>query len=145
MPCKVLILCTGNSCRSRMAEAFLQSFDADLQVCSAGTIPAERVNPFAVRVMLETGLDITAGRPKHVAEFINDSFDYVITVCDAAKESCPLFTGKVKNMLHIGFEDPAETVGTEQEIISVFRRVRDEIKMEFYKFYIDSLAKGAAG
>lgn len=145
MPCKVLILCTGNSCRSRMAEAFLQSFDADLQVCSAGTIPAERVNPFAVRVMLEFGLDITAGRPKHVTEFIKDSFDYVITVCDAAKESCPLFTGKVKNMLHIGFEDPAETVGTEQEIISVFRRVRDEIKKEFYKFYMDSLASGAAG
>lgn len=145
MPCKVLILCTGNSCRSQMAEAFLQSFDADLQVCSAGTIPAERVNPFAVRVMLEFGLDITAGRPKHVAEFSNDSFDYVITVCDAAKESCPVFTGKVKNMLHIGFEDPAEAVGTEEEILSVFRRVRDEIKKEFYKFYMDSLASGAAG
>lgn len=145
MAIKILILCTGNSCRSLMAEAFLQSFDANLQVFSAGTIPAEEVNPFALKVMLEIGLDLTASRPKHVAGFIKDSFDYVITVCDAAKESCPVFTGKVKNMLHIGFEDPAEAVGTEQEIISVFRRVRDEIKKEFNKFYMDSLAKGAAG
>lgn len=142
---KILILCTGNSCRSQMAEAFLQSFDSSLKVCSAGTIPAERVNPFAVRVMQETGLDITARRPKHVAALISEPFDYVITVCDAAHETCPVFTGKVKNMLHIGFEDPAEAVGTEEEILSVFRRVRDEIKKEFYKFYIESLASGAAG
>lgn len=145
MPCKILILCTGNSCRSQMAEAFLQSFDSSLQVCSAGTIPAERVNPFAVRVLLETGLDITASRTKHVAKFISEPFDYVITVCDAAHETCPVFTGKVGKMLHIGFEDPAEAVGTEEEILSVFRRVRDEIKKEFYRFYMDSLAKGVPG
>lgn len=143
MTSKILILCTGNSCRSQMAEAFLQFFDAELQVSSAGTRPAESVNPYAVRVMNESGLDIAARRPKHVAEFINDSFDYVITVCDAAHEACPLFTGKVKTRLHMGFEDPAEADGTEEEIMSVFRRVRDEIKKEFYKFYIKSLAQGA--
>lgn len=142
MTSKILILCTGNSCRSQMAEAFLQSFDAELQVSSAGTRPAESVNSFAVRVMNEIGIDIARSRPKHVAEFINDSFDYVITVCNAAYEACPLFTGKVKTKLHIGFEDPAEAYGTEEEIISVFRRVRDEIKEAFYKFYIKSFAQG---
>lgn len=145
MAFKILIVCTGNSCRSQMAEAFLQSFDSSLQVCSAGTAPAESVNPFAVRVMQETGLDIAANRPKHVAEFISDAFAYVITVCDAARETCPVFTGKVKNRLHMGFEDPAGAIGTEEEILSEFRRVRDEIKKEFYKFYVESLAKGAAG
>lgn len=143
MKYKILILCTGNSCRSQMAEAFLQSFDAELQVSSAGTMPAESVNPYAVRVMNENGLDIAVRHPKHVSEFINDSFDYVITVCNAAHETCPLFTGKVKTRLHMGFEDPAEAVGTEEEIMSVFRRVRDEIKEEFHKFYIESLTQGA--
>lgn len=144
MTSKILILCTGNSCRSQMAEAFLQSFDAELQVSSAGTMPAESVNPYAVRVMNEIGIDIARRRPKHVAEFINDPFDYVITVCDSARETCPVFTGKVKNRVHLGFEDPAEAVGTEEDILSVFRRVRDEIKKKFYKFYMDSLASGAA-
>lgn len=143
MKYKILILCTGNSCRSQMAEAFLQAFDANLQVHSAGTRPAESVNSFAIRVMNENGLDIAVRHPKHVSEFINDSFDYVITVCDAAQETCPVFTGKVKTRLHMGFEDPAEAVGTEEEIMSVFRRVRDKIKKEFYKFYIESLTQGA--
>lgn len=139
MAYKILILCTGNSCRSQMAEAFLQSFDANLQVSSAGTKPAGSVNSFAIRVMNEIGIDISCSRPKQVAGFINDSFDYVITVCDAARETCPVFTGKVENRVHMGFEDPAEAVGTDEEILSEFRRVRDEIKKEFYKFYMEVL------
>lgn len=139
MKYKILILCTGNSCRSQMAEAFLQAFDANLQVRSAGTRPAESVNSFAIRVMNEIRIDMARSRPKHVSGFINNPFDYVITVCDAARETCPVFTGKVKNRVHMGFEDPAEAVGTEEEILSEFRRVRDEIKEEFYKFYMELL------
>ncbi len=131
----VLILCTGNSCRSQMAEAFMRSFNPKLNVSSAGTKPASKVNPYAVKVMSEVGIDISSHYPKDVDEFITKSFDYVITVCDNAKETCPVFTGKVKNRLHIGFDDPADATGTEEEIISVFRKVRDEIKKDFLDFY----------
>ncbi len=136
---KILILCTGNSCRSQMAEGFLKSFDPNLEVYSAGTAPAERVHPKAVQVMAEEGIDIRNNYPKSVDQFIDQSFDYVITVCDAAKESCPVFTGNVKHRLHIGFEDPAEATGTEEEILAVFRKVRDEIKRDFRRFYDDVL------
>jgi len=132
---KILILCTGNSCRSQMAEGFLKSFDGNLQVYSAGTQPTNQVNPYAIQVMKEIGIDLSKNIPKNVDEFLNQEFDYVITVCDDAKESCPMFTGKVKNRLHIGFEDPAEAKGTEQEILSIFRKVRDQIKEGFYSFY----------
>jgi arsenate reductase len=132
---KILILCTGNSCRSQMAEGFLKSFDSKLEVYSAGTKPAERVNPKAIQVMQEMGIDISKNYPKDVEQFVNESFDYVITVCDNAKETCPVFTGKVGQQLHIGFEDPAEATGTEEEVLAVFRRVRDEIKEKFWEFY----------
>jgi len=132
---KILILCTGNSCRSQMAEGFLKSFDSELEVYSAGTKPAEKVNPKAIQVMKEVGIDISNNYPKDVAQFLNEPFDYVITVCDNAKETCPVFIGKVGKQLHIGFEDPANAIGTEEEIIAVFRKVRDEIKKEFEKFY----------
>jgi len=132
---KILILCTGNSCRSQMAEGFLKSFDSELEVYSAGTKPAERVNPKAIKVMQEMGIDISKNYPKDVEQFVNESFDYVITVCDNAKETCPVFTGKVGQQLHIGFEDPAEATGTEEEVLAVFRRVRDEIKEKFWEFY----------
>ena len=132
---KILILCTGNSCRSQMAEGFLKSFDSELEVYSAGTKPAERVNPKAIQVMQEMGIDISKNYPKDVEQFVNESFDYVITVCDNAKETCPVFTGKVGQQLHIGFEDPAEATGTEEEVLAVFRRVRDEIKVKFWEFY----------
>jgi arsenate reductase len=132
---KILILCTGNSCRSQMAEGFLKSFDSELEVYSAGTKPAERVNPKAIQVMQEMGIDISKNYPKDVEQFVNESFDYVITVCDNAKETCPVFTGKVGQQLHIGFEDPAEATGTEEEVLAVFRRVRDEIKEKFWEFY----------
>ncbi len=136
---KILILCTGNSCRSQMAEGFLKSFDSELEVYSAGTKPAEKVNPKAVQVMNEIGIDISQNYPKDVEQYINDSFDYVITVCDNAKETCPVFIGKVEKQLHIGFEDPAEATGTEEEVLTVFRKVRDKINKDFYEFYLNEL------
>src|SRR5210317_2107821 len=123
---KILILCTGNSCRSQIAEGYLESFDNRLEVHSAGTEPSREVHPIAVRVMDEEGIDLGENYPKSVNEFLGDEFDYVITVCDGAKESCPVFTGDVKNSLHIGFEDPAEVTGSEEFILSEFRRIRDE-------------------
>ncbi|MDF1612536.1 arsenate reductase ArsC [Stygiobacter electus] len=131
---RILVLCTGNSCRSQMAEGFLKFFDKNLEVYSAGTKPADKVNPFAVKAMKEIGIDISQNYPKLVEQFLNDSFDYVITVCDNAKETCPVFIGDVKHHLHIGFDDPAEAIGTEEEVMPVYRRVRDEIKREFQKF-----------
>ncbi len=132
---KILILCTGNTCRSQMAEGFLKNLDPTLIVYSAGTEPGEKVHPVAVEVMKEEGIDLSNGYPKPVEKFISMPFDYVITVCDGAKEVCPVFTGEVKQRLHIGFDDPAEAVGTEMEIRAVFIRVRDEIKRDFTKFY----------
>lgn len=132
---KVLILCTGNSCRSQMAHGFLQSFDKKLQVFSAGTEQAKQINAKAVQVMLEIGIDISHHTPKHVEQYINETWDYVITVCGGANETCPAFFGTVKNRLHIGFEDPSEAIGTNEFIMSEFCRVRDEIKTEFQKFY----------
>lgn len=132
---RILILCTGNSCRSQMAEGFLKSFDSELEVYSAGTKPADKVNPFAVKAMKEVGIDISSGIPENVDKYLNESFDYVITVCDNAKETCPVFMGDVKHRLHIGFDDPAEAKGTEEEVMPVYRRVRDEIKREFWEFY----------
>jgi len=122
-----------------MAEGFLKSFDNNLEVYSAGTKPAEKVNPFAVKVMKEIGIDISGGIAEDVDKYVEQSFEYVITVCDNAKESCPIFTGKVKNQIHIGFDDPADAVGTEEEIIPVYRRVRDDIREEFKKFYLEIL------
>lgn len=131
---KILILCTGNSCRSQMAEGLLKSFDDKFEVYSAGTNPASDVHPFAVKVMEEIGIDISFNLPKDVNAFVNEDFDYVITVCDNAKETCPVFKGKVKKRLHFGFEDPAKAEGTEEEKLEVFRKVRDEITLRFLKF-----------
>ncbi len=131
----LLILCTGNSCRSQMAEGFLRSFDPDLDVHSAGTMPAEAVHPLAIEVMREAGIDISAHRPEPVERYLATPFDVVITVCDGAKESCPVFTGKVAERLHIGFDDPAEADGSTAEKLQVFRRVRDEIRDRFSAWY----------
>jgi arsenate reductase len=125
-----------------MAEAFLKSFDQTLEVNSAGTNPAARVHPKAIAVMKEVGIDMRRAYPKSAERFIHRPFDYVITVCDHAKETCPVFTGKVKQRLHIGFDDPAEATGTEQEILATFRRVRDEIQNHFRQFYIEHLKTG---
>jgi len=129
---KVLILCTGNSCRSQMAHGFLQSFDSRIDVHSAGTEPAAQVHPKAVQVMAEAGVNISQHTPKRVDLYLNDEWDDVITVCDHARETCPVFSGKVKNRLHMGFEDPSHTTGTDEFILSEFRRVRDEIRESFH-------------
>ncbi len=132
---KILILCTGNSCRSQMAEGFLKSFDSKLEVYSAGTKPEKEVNPRAIQVMKEKNIDLGSNRPENVDKFLEKSFDYVITVCDSAKETCPVFMGDVKHRLHMGFEDPAGATGTKDEIMDKFREVRDQIEQEFKQFY----------
>jgi arsenate reductase (thioredoxin) len=136
---KILILCTGNSCRSQMVEGLLKSFDPAIEVFSAGTFPAYQVSTKAVQVMKEIGIDISNHYPKSMNEFINKAWDYVITVCDDANENCPLFTGKVKHRLHMGFEDPSKATGNEEFILSEFRRIRDEIKDRFFDLYNDKL------
>lgn len=133
---KILILCTGNSCRSQMAEGILKSLDSKLEVHSAGTKPAEKVSSKAVKVLSEIGVDISNNYPKDVNEFIGQDFDYVITVCDNAKEICPVFTGNVQNRLHLGFEDPYEAVGSDEEVLDFYRKIRDEIIQRFTEFYV---------
>jgi len=118
-----------------MAHGFLQSFDKNIEVHSAGTEPAKQVNHLAVKVMEEAGINISYQEPKLVDRYLKDEWDYVITVCDNAKETCPVFLGKVKNRLHMGFEDPSDAAGAPEYIISEFRRVRDEIKKSFYNLY----------
>jgi arsenate reductase len=124
-----------------MAQGFLKSFDSTIEVQSAGTFPAEKISQRAIKVMDEAGIDISKNSPKSVDKFLNDEWDYVITVCDDANESCPVFPGKVNRRLHIGFEDPSNVIGSEEFIMSEFRRIRDEIRTTFYKFYNDFLIK----
>ena len=138
---KILILCTGNSCRSQMAEGFLSNLDEQFHVRSAGTNPSDQVHPLAIKAMAGRGIDISSGIPENVDQYLNESWDYVITVCDYAKETCPVFTGKVEQRLHIGFDDPAEAIGSDQEIMVVFNRVRDEIETDFKTFYQDQIKK----
>lgn len=138
---KILVLCTGNSCRSQMAHGFLESFDRNMTVCSAGTRPAERVNPMAVSVMAEVGVDISGHVPTDVSKYTSEEWDYVITVCSNADATCPVFEGKVGKRLHMGFDDPAEAEGTEEEVRSVLVRVRDEIRDAFSRFYITEILK----
>ena len=118
-----------------MAPAFLKSFDSGLEVYSAGTQPAREVHPMAIRVMREIGIDISTHKTQSVDAFLDHDFDFVITVCGDARESCPVFLGNVTERLHIGFEDPAAATGSEAEILAVFRRVRDEIKTQFSDLY----------
>lgn len=124
---RVLILCTGNSARSQMAEGLLRHDAGDrFEVFSAGTRPSQ-VRPEAIAVMRELGIDISGHRSKSVDEFTGQSFDYVLTVCDNAKESCPIFLGKTA-MIHHSFKDPAALEGSEAERLALFRRVRDEMR-----------------
>lgn len=138
---KVLILCTGNSCRSQMAHGFLESFDEQIEVFSAGTNPAEKINPTAVEVMREVNIDISSHIPTSVMDYTSSEWDYVITVCGGANERCPVFTGKVGKRLHIGFDDPSDVSGTPDFVRSEFIRVRNEIKAHFYQFYISEIKK----
>ena len=132
---RILVLCTGNSCRSQMAHGFLQSFDSHQEVYSAGTSPAEHVHPLARSVMAEVGIDISHHVPRNVKEYLDEPWDYVITVCGGANETCPTFVGKVGKRIHIGFDDPSNVVGSKEHVISEFRRVRDDIRKAFRNFY----------
>ena len=136
---KILILCTGNSCRSQMAHGFLQSFSKDITVCSAGTEASGQLNPGAVKAMAEIGIDISGHTSDWVDKYLNDEWDYVITVCGGANEACPTFIGKVKQRLHIGFDDPSDAVGTDEFIWSEYIRVRDEIKEAFHKLFVNKI------
>lgn len=127
----VLILCTGNSCRSHLAEGILRAAAGDLlDIQSAGSKPAGYVHPLAIQVMAEIGLDISQHRSKHLNEFLQQPVETVITVCGNADQACPMFPGQV-NRHHWGFDDPAHATGTEAERLAVFRRVRDEIRRVF--------------
>jgi len=118
-----------------MAHGFLQSFDPNITVCSAGTEASGKLNQQAVAVMKEAGIDISQHTSDSVDLYLDQEWDYVITVCGGANENCPAFLGKVQHRLHIGFDDPSHAVGTEEFIRSEFVRVRDEIKDKFYEFY----------
>ena len=136
---KVLILCTGNSCRSQMAHGFLKSFDANIIVQSAGTEASGKLNAKAVKAMAEIGLNISNHTSDSVVKYLGEEWDYVVTVCGGANENCPTFIGEVKNRLHIGFDDPSHAEGTEDFIWSEFIRVRDQIKEGFYRLYVEQI------
>jgi arsenate reductase len=137
----VLILCTGNSCRSHIAEGILRAAAGDLiEVASAGSKPAGYVHPKSIEVMREIGIDISAHRSKHLDEFLNRPVDTVITVCGNADQACPMFPGQARRF-HWGFSDPAHAVGTDEEILGEFRRVRDQIRLVF-EAYAAGLKQG---
>jgi arsenate reductase len=138
---RVLFLCTGNSCRSQMAEGLVNHLVGKRwEAYSAGTEPAGYVHPLAVDAMSELGIDISAGRSKSVDEFAEVDFDLIITVCDDAAESCPLWLGAGRKM-HLGFVDPAQATGTRAEQLTVFRQVRDEIRQRVLE-YLEHIESG---
>nr|WP_283775308.1 arsenate reductase ArsC [Desulfuromonas sp. CSMB_57] len=131
---RVLFLCTGNSCRSQMAEGLINAdFAGKIEAFSAGTEP-HGLNPTAVQVMAELGIDISRQTSDHISRFDGRNFDYVITLCGDANEKCPLFFGGVKR-LHMGFDDPPKAQGTPEEVLDVYRRVRDEIREQLGGFF----------
>ncbi len=137
----VLILCTGNSCRSHLAEGILRAAAGDiLNVASAGSKPAGYVHPLAMRAMQEIGIDISAHRSKHMNNFLAQKVETVITVCGNADQACPVFPGQV-NRHHWPFDDPAHATGTDEEKLAVFRRVRDEIRARFEAYAAERQAK----
>lgn len=130
---KILVLCTGNSCRSQMAEGYLRHLAGEkFDVTSAGLEPSA-VNPKAIQVMQADGVDISTHTSKDVEQFVGQKFDFIITVCDNARERCPFFPGQAER-IHWSFQDPAAAKGTEEEVIAVFRRVRDQIKSKIKEF-----------
>lgn len=122
-----------------MAHGFLRSFDKNLQVFSAGTSPSDKVNPVAVEVMAEAGIDISRHTPTDVSAYLDDTWDYVITVCDNANRTCPSFTGKAGKRIHMGFDDPSQANGSTGSIRREFIRVRDEIRDGFLRFYLEEI------
>ncbi|MDZ7634356.1 MAG: arsenate reductase ArsC [Bacteroidales bacterium] len=131
----ILIICRANSCRSQMAEAFLKKMDPTLNVESVGTEPAPSVHPLTIKVMAEIGFDISGWNTKNVADFIHLDWDFVITVCDIARNACPVFTGNVKESLFFKFTDPLAYEGSDEFLLELIRRTRDHIKDEFEDFY----------
>ena len=141
---RILVLCTGNSCRSQIAEGYLKKFaGSNAEVYSAG-IETHGLNPKAVQVMKEDNVDISAQTSNNVSEYRDINFDYVITVCDNAKESCPVFPSTAKKF-HQNFPDPAKAKGTDQEVMSEFRKVRDEIKAYSKKFIEQNFPRDRGG
>jgi arsenate reductase len=132
---RILVLCTGNSCRSQMAEGFLKKLKPNWEVFSAGTLPASAVSRRTIRAMQEIGIDISHNIPKSIDQFLSQSFDYVLTVCDHANETCPVFIGKVKNRIHIGFPDPTKIDGDSEVVFQEFRRVRDDMKKRLQEYF----------
>ncbi len=136
---KILILCTGNSCRSQMAHGFLNSYDSRLEVASAGTEASGKLNTKAVAVMKDIGIDISQHQSDSVTRYLHEAWDFVVTVCGGANEICPAFIGSVKNRLHIGFDDPSEAEGSPEFIHSEFIRVRDGIDAAFHQLYLEQI------
>ena len=136
---KILVLCTGNSARSQMAEGILKSLDNRLTVYSAGTMPAKKVNPFAIKCMQKLGIDINKQYPKHVDKYANEEFEFVITVCDNANENCPIFLGNHKNRVHFSFDDPATIQGGEVEKWRDFRLLEIKSQKDYPVFIIHKL------
>jgi len=131
---RVLFLCTGNSCRSQMADGLINhDFAGQIEAFSAGTEP-HGLNPKAVEVMAELGIDISHNSSDHISQYDGQSFDYAITLCGDANDKCPLFVGGVQR-IHIGFDDPPKATGTEDEVLAVYRRVRDEIRQQLGEFF----------
>ena len=139
----ILVLCTGNSCRSQMAEGYLRKFgQEEIEVYSAG-IETHGLNPLAVKVMAENGLDISRHTSNHVDEYANIDFDYIITVCDHARENCPYIPGKATRFHH-NFPDPAKASGSEEEILEEFKKVRDMI-MQYISDFIQNIESNRSG
>jgi len=137
---RVLVLCTGNSCRSQMAEELWESLShGEWEAESAGSKPSGYVHPLAIEAMRELDIDLSENTSKHLDQFTDQEFDLVVTVCDNAKESCPVFAGATQT-LHWPFDDPADATGTDQEKMTTFRRVRDEIKTKIQSFLADESA-----
>jgi arsenate reductase len=130
----VLILCTGNSCRSQMAEGLINARLTGFEAYSAGPRPTGYVHPKVIEVMNELGIDLSSNQTKHLDRFHGQRFDYVITVCNSARENCPVWLGEAGRRVHLGFDDPAEATGSDEEITAEFRRVRDEIAARLLGF-----------
>ena len=128
----ILILCTGNSCRSQMADGIINHFFPSFRVYSAGTKP-EKVNPYAIKVMKQIGIDISKNKSNHTNDYLNIKFDYIFTVCDNAKEICPVYP-LAQKLIHKSFIDPADATGTEDEKLEVYKNVRDDLKEYFISF-----------
>ena len=132
---KILIICRANSCRSQMAEAILKKIDPGLIVKSAGPEPAEVVHPLTIKAMAEIGIDISQYSTTNINQFVNEDWDFVITVCDIAKELCPVFLGNVKNSLYLKFEDPLAYEGDDEFLLKLIRSTRTHIEIEMEDFY----------